>query len=229
MKKILIVESNRPIEGLSGSLFRRRECILEVASSGSEALGLAEKNRPDVVIYDGLVADFSPEEFVRALHSSQVTDDVRVVVMLHEGEEKREGPILRAGASAVLFQPTSEVDLNAKVCEVLGISLRRHLRTFVKMKVDTTVGATTHFATISNISLGGVLIETDKAIRKGEIIKLSFFLPGDDDPIQAIARIVRALTSGENKAYGCQFLDLSDSAKLRIHEFVTAGDGDDPG
>ena len=226
MKKILIVESNRPIEGLSSSLFRRRECVLEVASSGAEALALAEKSRPDLVVYDGLIQDFTPEEFVQALHTGGASDEPRVIVMLEEGEERREGPILRAGASAVLFRPIGEVDLNAKVCEVLGISLRRHLRTFVKMKVDTTVGASAAFATISNISLGGVLIESERPMRKGDIVKLSFFLPGDDDPIQAIARVVRVVPSGESKAYGCQFLDLPESSKERIHEFVTAAEGD---
>jgi DNA-binding response OmpR family regulator len=227
MKKILVVESSRPVEGLSSSLFRRRECTLLVASSGAEALALAENERPDLVIYDDLIGDFSSEDFVQALHSSEVGDEVPVLIVLDEGEQAREGPLLRAGASAAVFRPPDEIDLNAKICELLGISLRRHLRTFVKMKVDATIGSSTHFATIANISLGGVLIETDRRIRRDEIIKLSFFLPGDDDAITVIAKVMRELSGGDLPAFGCQFLDLADDARERIHAFVTDAEGEE--
>jgi DNA-binding response OmpR family regulator len=223
MKRILVVEGSQPVEGLSSSLFKRRECTLLVASSGAEGLALAEVERPELVIYDARVGDFSAEDFVQALHSTEGGDELPVLVVLDETEREREGPILRAGASAVVFRPPDEIEMNAKVCELLGISLRRHVRTFVKMKVDATLGAATHFATIANISLGGVLIETDKRVRPGDIIKLSFFLPGDDDAITVITKVVREVpTGGEGRGYGCQFLDLTDSARTRIHEFVTA-------
>lgn len=227
MKKILVVESNDPIEGLSSALFRRRECVLDVASSGAEALTSADKATPDLVLYDALVTDFSPEDFVQALHSSAGGEDTPVLVLLQQGEAAREKTILQAGANAVLFRPTRDVDLNAKVCELLGISLRRHVRTFVKMKVDATVGATTAFATISDISLGGVMIETDHPITVGEIIKLSFFLPNDDDAITVISKVVREVPKEDGQGYGCQFMDLTDSSRKRIHDFVTAAEGDE--
>jgi DNA-binding response OmpR family regulator len=228
LKRILVVESTRPVDGLSGSLFRRRECTLLVASSGAEALALAEKEMPELIIYDDNVGDFTSEDFVQALHSREGSDEVPVMVILDQGDEAREGPILRAGASAVVFHPPDEIEMNAKVCELLGISLRRHVRTFVKMKVDATLGASTHFATIGNISLGGVLIETEQRVRAGDIIKLSFFLPGDDEAITVISKVVREVpAAGEGRAYGCQFLDLSDVARTRIHEFVSAAEDDE--
>ena len=230
MKKILVVESNRPVQGLSSSLFRRRECTLEVASSAKEALELARKSQPDLVVHDALVEDAPPEEFMEELNAGRDPgEEIPVMVVLPEDSESDEGALLRAGASAVVRRPADEVEMNVKVCELLGISLRRHLRTFVKMKVDATVGAATHFATISNISLGGVLIDTEKPIRLGEILKLSFFLPGDDDAITVFAKAVREENPGSPgpvKSYGCQFLDLSDSARKRIHDFVTSTEGD---
>jgi DNA-binding response OmpR family regulator len=223
VKKVLVVEGARPIEGLSGSLFKRRECTLMVASSGAEALSLSETDHPDLVLYDAGMTDLSPDDFVQALHSADA--DTPVIVVIDPEQSSREGHMLRAGASAVVVRPVDEIALNSKVCELLGISLRRHLRTFVKMKVDATVGAQTLFATISNISLGGVLVDCDRPMTMGDIIKLSFFLPGDDVPITVISKIVRMVGSTGNH-YGCQFLDLSDSSRHRIHEFVTAAEGD---
>lgn len=224
MKRILLVESHQPVEGLSSSLFRRRECTLEVASSAAEALALVGASAPDLVLFDDLVDDRSAEELVQALLDAAAGADLPVLVLIGPEEAKREGPILRAGAAAVLTRPPDEVELNVKVCELLGISLRRHVRTFVKMKVDATVGGATHFATISNISLGGVLIESEKALKIGDIVKLSFFLPDDDDAITVIAKVVRK--EGVH-AHGCQFLDLADSARERILSFVTDQEGDE--
>jgi CheY-like chemotaxis protein len=228
-KKILVVESNQPIEGLSGALFRRRECVLEVASSGAEGLAAAERQPPDLVLLDALIEDLTPEEFVHALHSDRAGEGVPVIVVLGDdasADEARQRTVLAAGAAVVLHRPASAVELNVRVCDCLGISLRRHVRTFVKMKVDATVGAATHFATISNISLGGVLVQSDHPIALGEIIKLSFFLPGDDDPITTFAKVVRE-GRGAEKGYGCQFLDLPDASRERIHAFVTSAEGDE--
>lgn len=223
MKKILVVEGRRPIEGLSGALFRRRECVLEVASSAAEALASMENDPPALVLLDAEVDDFTAEELIEATASTG-HGGVSVIVVLPEDSALDEGRLLRCGASAVLRRPTDEIDLNVKVCEALGISLRRHLRTFVKLKVDATIGTKTHFATISNISLGGVQVETGETLSAGDFIKLQFFLPGDDEAITAIVRVVR---QAGDRGYGCQFLDLTDAARERIHEFVTEASGDE--
>jgi DNA-binding response OmpR family regulator len=224
MKKILLVEGAMPLEGLSGSLFRRRECVLEVASSAAEALQASETSRPDLVLYDSRVRDMAPTEFVTAMRSL-AGPPIPIIAFVDSGDERGRSALTKAGASAVDERPADEIALNARMCELLGISLRRHLRTFVKIKVDATYGGTTHFATISNISLGGVLVDSEKPIAMGEIIKLSFFLPGDDVPITVIGKVVRQ-ANPDLHAYGCEFLDLSDQQLQRIHEFVTAAEGD---
>lgn len=220
MKKILLVEGSMPLEGLSGSLFRRRECILEVASSAGEALEVSDSSRPDLVLYDARVKDMAADEFVGALRSLS-GDPIPVIAFVDPGDARREAQLKKMGADAVFPRPPDEIALNARMCELLDISLRRHLRTFVKIKVDATVGGSTHFATISNISLGGVLVDSDKPIPIGEVVKLSFFLPGDDVPITVIGQ-VRRQANPERNSYGCEFMDLSDVQRQRIHEFVTA-------
>lgn len=226
MKKILLVEGTMPLEGLSGSLFRRRECVLEVASSAAEALESAEASRPDLVLHDDRVKDMPPADFVTALRSLS-GEPIPVIAFVARDDEDAASALERAGANAVVERPAEEIALNAKMCDLLDISLRRHLRTFVKIKVDATFGGATHFATISNISLGGVLVDSEKPIDMGQIIKLSFFLPGDDVPITVIGKVVRQ-ASPDRHAYGCEFLDLSDEQLQRVHEFVTAIEADPP-
>ena len=103
VKKILLVEGPQPIDGLSSALFRRRECVLQVASSGTEALSIAEGDRPDLVMYDARLKDFSPEDFVQALNSAET--EIPVIIVADLDAVLREGAILRGGASAVLFRP----------------------------------------------------------------------------------------------------------------------------
>jgi len=227
MKKILVVESSRPIEGLSGALFRRRECVLEVASSAAEAIARASESAPNLILFDAVLDDFSVEDFVQAVQSAEEGEPLPVLVVLEKEREDEQVRMLQAGASAVLLRPADEIDLNVKVCELLGISLRRHLRTFVKLKVEATIGQATRFATVSNISLGGAALETDEKLPMGEIIKLQFFLPGDDEAISVIGKVVRDSAGEGPRSYGCQFLDLTDGSRHRIHDFVTSTEGDD--
>ena len=227
MKKILVVESSNPIEGLSGALFRRRECVLEVASSAAEAIARSSESAPDLVLFDAFIDDFSVEDFVQAVQSTEAGEPLPVLIVLEKEREEEQVRMLQAGASAVLLRPADEIDLNVKVCELLGISLRRHLRTFVKLKVEATIGQTTRFATVSNISLGGAAVETDEKLPMGEIVKLQFFLPGDDEAISVIGKVVRDAASQGPSSYGCQFLDLTDESRHRIHDFVTSTEGDD--
>jgi CheY-like chemotaxis protein len=226
MKKILVVESSRPIEGLSGALFRRRECVLEVASSAAEAIARASEAAPDLILFDALIDDFSVEDFVQAVQSAETGEPLPVLIILEKDREDEATRMLQVGASAVLLRPADEIDLNVKVCELLGISLRRHLRTFVKLKVEATIGQTTRFATVSNISLGGAGVETDEKLPMGEIIKLQFFLPGDDEAISVIGKVVRDAAGEGPNSYGCQFLDLTEESRHRIHDFVTSTEGD---
>jgi CheY-like chemotaxis protein len=219
VKKLLLVEGARPIEGLSGSLFNRRECVLEVASSATEAIAMAVESRPDLVLLDSAVADVELDQLVAGL-AAACGRKVPVFLVLAEGAEHEVADAMCSGVSCAIVRPLDEIELNVRICELLGITLRRHLRTFVKMKVDATVGTSTHFATISNISLSGVLIETEKPIHLGDIIKLSFFLPEDEVPITVISKVVRE-APGTGHAYGCQFLDLPDSGRARINEFVS--------
>ena len=228
MKKILVVESSQPIEGLSGALFRRRECVLEVASSAAEAIARASEAAPDLILFDAFIDDFSVEDFVQAVQSAEVGGEPLPVLIILEKEREDEGTrMLQAGASAVLMRPADEIELNVKVCELIGISLRRHLRTFVKLKVEATIGQTTRFATVSNISLGGAALETDGKLPLGEIVKLQFFLPGDDDAISVIGKVVRDAEDEGPSSYGCQFLDLTEGDRHRIHDFVTSTEGDE--
>ena len=213
-----------PLGGLSGSLFRRRECVLDVASTAAEGLEVAEGTHADLVLYDCRVSDMTPEEFAVALHSLDCPR-LPIIAFIGDDEDERRGPLAKAGVDVVFRRPADEIAVNAAICELLGISLRRHLRTFVKIKVDATYSGATHFATISNISLGGLLVDSDKSIALGEVIKLSFFLPGDDVPIAVIGKVVREV-SDDKHSYGCQFLDLTETQLHRIHEFVTAAEGD---
>jgi len=224
MKTILLVEGPIPVRELSGSLFRRRECVLDVASSGSEALDRVRERAPDLVLYDSRVPDLDPASFVESLADEH--GSVPVIALLEEHEAERDIKVLEAGASAVLVRPIDEIDLNATIRDVLGIQLRRHLRMFVKIRVDATVGESTHFATIRDLSLSGVRIESERPVRIGDVVKLAFFLPNDDVPVMALCRVVRE-AGGEPPCHGCEFVGLSVDERQRIHDFlntVEAGD-----
>ena len=73
-----------------------------------------------------------------------------------------------------------------------------------------------------NINEGGLFVETDTPHPVGTEVHLQFHVPGAEEPIQVVGRIVRA--SGEDRnepnGIGIEFDDLDRQARQRINQLV---------
>lgn len=73
-----------------------------------------------------------------------------------------------------------------------------------------------------NISAGGVLFSIKEKLVIGLILELKMELPGLDDPIECLAKIVRVDMVKEGNEYdiGVCFLDLTSAQRTRLDKFV---------
>ena len=73
-----------------------------------------------------------------------------------------------------------------------------------------------------NINEGGLFVETDTPHPVGTEVHLQFHVPGAEEPLQVIGRVVR--TSGEDRnepnGIGIEFDDLDRQARQRINQLV---------
>lgn len=71
----------------------------------------------------------------------------------------------------------------------------------------------------SDVSMGGLFLESDMPVRVGTMLFLSFALPGHKRPIRVTGEVVRLGEGG----MGIRFVGLSELAARRLEEFLSRG------
>lgn len=113
---------------------------------------------------------------------------------------------------------------------------RFELQILGKLKLEgSSAPAESCLCNTVNISTSGALVETGFIVPKGSLVKYTFTLPGTDRSVEITGEIIRVepgtdaprriRPSGENTRkilrYGIMFLDLNDSDRGAMDEFLT--------
>lgn len=122
--KILVVDDDQGIRMLHSRFVKRMFPQGEIlqAADGEEALDLAKKVHPHVVITDYSMPGMNGFDFLNRLKEIEHTRDIPVIVVTgkdsHDGKES----LLLSGAAAVLIKPVSSKDLQSSIESVLAES-----------------------------------------------------------------------------------------------------------
>jgi c-di-GMP-binding flagellar brake protein YcgR len=78
-----------------------------------------------------------------------------------------------------------------------------------------------------NISAGGLLFTSDKALAVGSILDLKMELPDGEGTIHCLAKVVRTEETEEGRSYdiGICFLDIASSHRARINRYIQSKEG----
>ncbi|HUC75784.1 MAG TPA: HD domain-containing phosphohydrolase [Vicinamibacterales bacterium] len=139
--KILVVDDYEPnLRGL-GQLLRTAEYSVTSASSGQEALDLAKRERPDLVLLDVLMPGMSGVDVCRELKRS--ADTCLTPVVLVSGAQERDTILagLEAGADDFLNKPVDAEELYTRVRSLMRL----------KRLTDDLESAETLFLTLGRI------------------------------------------------------------------------------
>ena len=120
---VLVVDDEPTIREVVANYMRRAGYRTRSARDGSEAITLAEHDRPDIVILDLLMPGMDGFEVMRRLRSVE-RDDLAVILLTAKGEESDRVIGLRLGADDYVCKPFSPAELVARVD-----ALRRRLDT----------------------------------------------------------------------------------------------------
>jgi two-component system response regulator ResD len=120
---VLVVDDEPTIREVVANYMRRAGYRTRSARDGSEAISLAEHDRPDIVILDLLMPGMDGFEVMRRLRSIE-HDDLAVILLTAKGEESDRVIGLRLGADDYVCKPFSPAELVARVD-----ALRRRLDT----------------------------------------------------------------------------------------------------
>jgi len=103
----------------------------------------------------------------------------------------------------------------------LGDQDRRESRRIpVEMWVEESTERELYFQRGANISLGGIFLQRTIPHTRGTVINLQFTLPGDAAPVKVRGEIVNVGDHADDLGMGVKFVDLQESDRKRIAEFV---------
>ena len=123
MTKVLLVEDDVNLRDIYFARFQAEGYDLAVASNGEEALALAVKEKPDLIVLDVMMPRISGFDVLDILRSTPETAHTKVIMMtaLSEESDKARGKALGVDEYLVKSQVTLE-DVVATAKRVLGES-----------------------------------------------------------------------------------------------------------
>ena len=121
MKKILLAEDEDAVRTLVRETIRddSRYRLLE-ARNGKEALEIARREKPDLILLDIIMPIYDGFEVCRQVKSDPVTKETTIIMLTALTQESDREMAKSMGADGYLTKPFSPTSLIQKVEEALG-------------------------------------------------------------------------------------------------------------
>jgi DNA-binding response OmpR family regulator len=118
-KTILVVDDDPEILGMLQLRLEHRGYKVLTASDGKEALAVAKRSRPHLMILDVMMPAKNGWEVARALKQDPVTEDIKILMLTAIGASVNELTSPLYGADAHLDKPFKFDELEAQVATLL--------------------------------------------------------------------------------------------------------------
>jgi CheY-like chemotaxis protein len=119
-KKILIADDSRTFRHVEEELLKRKGHTLFQAENGAQAVQVAVRETPDLILLDLQMPVMDGAKALSLLKSNEKTRGIPVIMVTTLGADAQRGQLLAAGAERVLVKPIQGPDLLGAIREILG-------------------------------------------------------------------------------------------------------------
>lgn len=218
MKKIVIADTILTILDRSNSLLRRGGIEIFAAKTAEEILDLHRQKNADIIIVDFTFPAMGGAKLCAAVRNDASLKGTSIILACDKVH--RDLPLCRnAGANAVIEKPVDPVDLYLKVSELIAIPQRRDIRVLLRVAVSSGAAGAPSFASSENISISGMLIETNLKMAPGDQVDCSFFIGHNEIKVQSRVMRVELAASGRYRC-GVRFLNPDTKSMIVIEQYV---------
>jgi CheY-like chemotaxis protein len=119
-KTVLIADDQLPIRQLLRATLSRIGLRVVEATNGNEALALARRERPDLVLMDVGMPQMDGLEVCRALRSDPDLSDTPVFILTARAQQAEREKGMASGATVYLTKPFKPADLRTLLREHLA-------------------------------------------------------------------------------------------------------------
>jgi CheY-like chemotaxis protein len=119
MKKILVIDDERPLTELLQHMLEGYNYKVEVAHNGLEGLGKLKNFQPDLILLDVNMPQMDGWQFLQILRASPVTKDIKVIMCTDRDLVKEIEMADRLGARGYILKPFNTDRVLKKIEDVL--------------------------------------------------------------------------------------------------------------
>jgi len=203
---------------LGQTLLWRQDVDRRVVTRLEEARMMALAARPSIVVVDRDLPWAG--RLVSALREDPSTRGLSIVVVARGDFDPGEVELLESGANAILRLPV-DAEGDQRLQRLVDVPVRKEARFSVSLSVEAFAAGREEGepGLARNLSLHGMLMETQAALAVGEHVALRFALGEDPLPVRMRGRVVRLAAAA---LFGIEFIDVEDETSARLRRFLDA-------
>ena len=224
MKKILLFREFKSFIHEKKDILNRAEFQIFIAISAEDIVKVHRTEQVDLIILPLDIDGIGAEKICSFLRNDEGLKHVSILIIC-DNTTTDIARLTNCKANSYVTKPILHEVLMQKVGRLLAIPDRQDYRVLLKVTVKGKSNNDSFFCSSYNISITGMLIETEKALEKGDMISCSFFLPNSDQ-ILAEAEIMRTISAGRTSfQYGIRYINLNPRYRAEIEKFIKRRSG----
>lgn len=219
-RKILVVD-DAPMFREIETVFLGRYGNVITASDGGEALDLARRERPDIIVTDLTMREMHGDELCRQIRLDPDLRRLPVVLVTSGGAEEHERAVL-SGADDVVEKPLHRTTLLHAVNRFLRLTVRGLVRVSIETEVRLSSEDGETWGWARNISRGGMFVEAERLLDPDTQLAVEFQMPDKGATASPTARVVWRRPPGPEltPGMGLQFLKLDRDLAQWLDDYV---------
>jgi len=224
MKKILLFRELKSFIHKEKDILNRAEFQIFTATSAEDIVKIHRSEQVDLIILPLDLDGIGAEKICSFLRNDEGLKHVSILIICNNTTTDI-ARLTNCKANSYVTKPILHEVLMQKVGRLLAIPDRQDYRVLLKVTVKGKSNNDSFFCSSYNISITGMLIETEKALEKGDMISCSFFLPNSDQ-ILTEAEIMRTISAGRTSfQYGIRYINLNPRYRAEIEKFIKRRSG----
>jgi len=221
MIKILISSVSKPFLTRNSDLLTRVDFQIITTHSGNDALRLHTERSFDIIISDMQLEDMGGDELCAAIRGNSMAPRAAFILICHDKPEEH-ARADTSGADAKIIRPIQPEQIIDTVSSLLGVQIGRTKRVIFKVLVLSKKGEVKFQCESLDISITGIMLETEYHLVLGDRIICQFTLP-DAGQITTEGDVVRTVKTTEGcYRYGIQFVGLPLTSRREIERYVAS-------
>ena len=224
MPKILVLDRHRSANPLEKVYLRQTNARLIHTSQAKDALALAIREKPDLIIVANTLDGGAGLAVLADLHKSA---PLRMTPIFFVGPPSTLQPAQEAGATETLLYPVDRTALLDTLRKHTKLMVRGHFRYPLSIRVEYTSGTRGGRGYTKDLSAGGLFLKIDPPFPLGTEAELKVYLPlrNGEVILEARAVVIRSVAKPEEGGFtlpGCgfRFITRQDEATRMISELL---------